>query len=102
ILGSVAVVLTIFLLYILYRSRQRARIPFWRARDAWEKAGKARYERSLLERRDNLLNLAPRDLEHAVTHLFSTLGYDARVTRATGDGGWDVDLVRDGERTIVE
>ena len=40
--------------------------------------------------------------EHYVGDLYRRLGYSARVTKASGDGGIDVHLWRDGQRYAVE
>lgn len=47
-------------------------------------------------------NLSGYEFEHEVAKLYEKLGYDARVTKATGDGGVDVVLTRDGEKIAVQ
>ena len=54
---------------------------------------------------DNLLSdyaAHPTDFEKYVAGVYRRLGYRARVTRATGDGGIDVHLWRDGVHYAVE
>lgn len=44
----------------------------------------------------------PTDFEGYVANLYRRLGYRARVTRATGDGGIDIHLRRGGRHDVVE
>jgi restriction system protein len=42
-----------------------------------------------LESRPNLMELSPTEFEHLVSNLFSRMGLDTKLTRATRDGGVD-------------
>lgn len=44
----------------------------------------------------------PYEFETFVAGLFQEMGYRTRQTARTNDGGYDIDLYRDGKRTIVE
>ncbi|MEV5630273.1 restriction endonuclease [Micromonospora tulbaghiae] len=44
---------------------------------------------SELDRRPNLLGLAPKEFEHFVHNLFTRMGLDTKLFRADGDGGVD-------------
>jgi restriction system protein len=49
-----------------------------------------------------MLVISPKDFEVAVARLFSSMGFVARETRYTADGGWDVDVYDGSKRYIVE
>jgi restriction system protein len=42
-----------------------------------------------LDKRPNLLELSPKQFEEFIQNLFTTMGYDTKLYRATGDGGID-------------
>jgi restriction system protein len=42
-----------------------------------------------LDTRPNLLELSPKQFEEFIQNLFTTMGYDTKLYRATGDGGID-------------
>ena len=44
----------------------------------------------------------PTDFEGLCSELFESLGYIAKLTPPTNDGGYDISLTRGGEKTIVE
>jgi restriction system protein len=44
----------------------------------------------------------PRDFEYFVADVFKELGFDAQVTKATGDGGKDIVLIKEKTKAIVE
>lgn len=44
----------------------------------------------------------PTDFEGLCSELFESLGYIAKLTPPTNDGGYDILLTRGGEKTIVE
>lgn len=48
------------------------------------------------------LRLRGTELEHAAASVFRDLGYDATVTKAVGDAGIDISLVKDGKTSIVQ
>jgi hypothetical protein len=49
-----------------------------------------------------LTTMDPYQFEHLVAKLFSRLGYDAVVTKASGDGGIDINMTQGGTLTIVQ
>jgi len=51
---------------------------------------------------DYWLSLSPTELENATGFLFEQLGYKTKVSGGSGDGGVDVELLRDGKRIIVQ
>ncbi|MDF9761604.1 hypothetical protein OKW24_003377 [Peribacillus simplex] len=51
---------------------------------------------------DNLKTMPHRDFEYYIADLFSSKGYEATVTSASGDGGKDIILRKDGYTSIVE
>jgi len=51
---------------------------------------------------DYWLSLSPTELETATGFLFEQLGYKTKVSGGSGDGGVDVELLRDGRRIIVQ
>ncbi|OZM79166.1 hypothetical protein CFP66_28030 [Pseudonocardia sp. MH-G8] len=62
---------------------------------------------SSLDSRLDLMKLSPTVLEHLVRQLLEAMGYEAFITRATHDSGFDIDAIRptsgsERERTLVE
>ncbi|MDT2048020.1 restriction endonuclease [Priestia flexa] len=51
---------------------------------------------------DKLKAMHPREFEFYIADLFSTKGYEAIVTSASGDGGKDIVLTREGKTSVVE
>lgn len=51
---------------------------------------------------DNLKMMPHRDFEYYIADLFSSKGYEATVTSASGDGGKDIILRKEGYTSIVE
>lgn len=51
---------------------------------------------------DKLIDMSPTQFEEYIAELFRYLGYDAKVTPKTGDGGKDIILRKNGEITLVE
>ena len=44
----------------------------------------------------------PTDFEEFASNLFKRMGYKSRTTSRTNDGGYDIELYKNNERTIVE
>lgn len=44
----------------------------------------------------------PREFEVLCSNMYEILGYNSKLTPATNDGGYDIELIKNGERTIVE
>lgn len=87
---------------IYYYVRSWNRTPFDQARTTWEMAEKARYEDTLLRRRESLNTLGATQFEEAITRLYWELGWDAVRTPPSNDGGWDVDIRSGNMRFLVE
>ena len=51
---------------------------------------------------DYWIGLSPFDFEKEIAELYKRNGYDAKVTPATGDGGIDIILSREGKETLVQ
>lgn len=70
------------------------------------KAEKEAAERKLLLKRKGTLTelkkMPPLDFEYFVCDLFIQMGYDAHVTKATGDGGKDIIVRKDCYCAVVE
>ncbi len=47
-------------------------------------------------------NMPPRNFEYFISDIFTEMGYCSEVTKATGDGGKDIILFKDGKKYIVE
>lgn len=65
----------------------------------------AEQRRLELERHGNLNNLKrmlPLDFEHFVCELLKQFGYDAHVTKATGDGGKDIMIYKNNYFAVAE
>lgn len=43
---------------------------------------------SQIDKRPNLLELTPKEFEHFVHNLFDRMGFDTKIFKADGDGGW--------------
>lgn len=66
---------------------------------------RTRKRRQILQTRtiDDLINrYTPYEFEHYVADLFKLYGFHTRVTRATNDGGIDIEMRKDGETYVVE
>ncbi|UOQ43764.1 restriction endonuclease [Halobacillus salinarum] len=70
------------------------------------KAEEEAAKRKLLLRRQGTLTqlkrMKPLDFEYFICDLFTQMGYDAQVTKATGDGGKDIELRKGEYSAIVE
>jgi len=76
--------------------------PYSRAAKTFADSEVERVRLALGERIDGLLLLSPREFEIALGRLFETQGWDVVVTPASGDGGKDLVLQREGMRILVE
>jgi restriction system protein len=89
--------------FFVYRWRRWRARPFAFAIDHWDKDVRARFATRQLERRDDLLTITPYDFESAIARLYQSLGMNAKQTRLSGDGGWDVEFTNgEGQRYLVE
>lgn len=65
-------------------------------------------EREFLRRCNNINELLhmykdkPYEFEKHVAFIFNKLGYKTKVTKATGDGGKDIIMHKDGKKCVVE
>ena len=75
-----------------------------------EEEGKAKEkkirEKELIKRlrkkREYWIGLSPQDFEHEVAGLLESIGYYAKLTPATGDGGVDIILSKNGRGILVQ
>lgn len=89
--------------FLVYRFQRWRALPYYFALDKWEKEERALYAVRQLEHRDRLLAINPYQFESAIARLYQSLGFTAKQTRLSGDGGWDVELTNsEGSRYLVE
>lgn len=76
--------------------------PYSQAAETFGRSEIIRLRRAAGERIATARELTPREFEYAVGHYFEIQGWDVEVTRATGDGGKDLVLRKDGATVLVE
>lgn len=77
--------------------------PFAGAAVAWNAGERARYIARQLAQRDRLLQLSPQQFEDAVAQLLRVrFGWNVTRTRYTADGGWDVEVIGQDGRVLIE
>lgn len=77
--------------------------PYRSASAMQARAEATRWRQLQLEVAERLFDYTPEQFEAAVARAFARrVGYEARQTPFQKDGGWDVELLRDGKRTLVE
>ena len=67
-----------------------------------EQQERDRLQRERLREVDGLLQLTPREFEHAIAQLYEAMGYAVEVTPAVNDEGRDVVATRPGEHLYIE
>ncbi|WP_227936441.1 restriction endonuclease [Alkalihalobacillus deserti] len=87
----IAIILFITLAFNIFRTKKREYLNSQRE-----------YRISRNSDYDKLIGMSPAQFEEHIAELFRYLGYEAKVTPKTGDGGKDIILKRDGEMSLVE
>lgn len=84
------------------KARQNAREQLSIEAKRFEQQERDRLRRERMQQVNGLLQLAPRQFEHAVAQLYETMGYVVEVTPAVNDEGRDVIATRGRERLYIE
>jgi restriction endonuclease Mrr len=71
-------------------------------REAEVEAGFRLEQQERLTRLDHLQALGGHRFEELMTRLFSSMGFSARKTRGSRDGGVDIEAVRGGETVLIQ
>ena len=76
--------------------------PFATTARTWAMREPRRFVEAQQRHMHGVRALSPRDFEDAIRALYEALGYSAKRTPFSGDGGWDVEATRASERLLIE
>jgi restriction system protein len=93
------VFVVIFSLFLILKANAVSFFRKWRRKSKFDAGNTLRSDKELT---DWLSKLTPKEFEEQTAEMFSRLGYEANVTGRSHDIGVDVELMKDGKKSIVQ